>query len=134
VRLSDNRTAIADSGRGKGVRGAEEPPDLCRPSRLAQLRTNHSNTSTAVVIRAIHVKRNNRSLEKMRKQVFIATIAIVLGITADIDGAMAAETGTKTMPDSSVYPPPTPAPVFETDHHWCYLPSDPCDNQHDEHN
>ena len=78
----------------------------------------------------------------MRKQVIAAATAIVLGIVttatgsivAGIGGAMAAETGTKTMPDSSVYPPPTPAPVFETDHHWCYLPSDPCDNQHDEHN
>ena len=36
------------------------------------------------------------------------------------------------MPDSSVYPPPTPAPVFDdtTDNHWCYLPSEPCDNNH----
>jgi hypothetical protein len=39
------------------------------------------------------------------------------------------------MPDSSVNPPPTPAPVFDFDvrnrqHDWCYLPSSPCDNNH----
>jgi hypothetical protein len=67
----------------------------------------------------------------MRKQVFIATIAVMLGIAAGVGGAMAAETGTKTMPDSSVYPPPTPAPVFDNgDHHECYLPLSPCDNEH----
>ena len=79
----------------------------------------------------------------MRKQVIAAATAIVLGIVttatgsivAGIGGAMAAETGTKTMPDSSVNPPPTPAPVFDFDvgnsqHDWCYLPSSPCDNNH----
>ena len=68
----------------------------------------------------------------MRKQVFIAAIAVMLGIPAGIGGAMAAETGTKTMPDSSVYAPPTtPAPVFDNgDHHECYLPLSPCDNEH----
>jgi hypothetical protein len=83
----------------------------------------------------------------MRKQLIVAATAIMLGIAttatgtimAGIGGAMAAETGTKTMPDSSLYPPPTPAPVFGFDvrnrrHHWCYLPSRPCDNQHEEHN
>ena len=53
----------------------------------------------------------------MRKQVFIAAIAVMLGIPAGIGGAMAAETGTKTMPDSSVYAPPTPAPVFDNGDH-----------------
>jgi hypothetical protein len=48
---------------------------------------------------------------------------------------MAAETATKTMPDSSINPPLTPRPVFNfavRNHHhdWCYLPSDPCDNNH----
>ncbi len=67
----------------------------------------------------------------MRKQVFIATIAIVLGMAAGIGGAMAAETGTKTMPDSSVYAPSTPPPVFDNgDHHECYLPLSRCDNDH----
>jgi hypothetical protein len=83
----------------------------------------------------------------MRKQVIVATTAIVLSIAttatgtivAGIGEAMAAETGTKTMPDSSVYPPPTPAPVFDFDvrnrqRDWCYLPSSPCDNQHREDN
>ena len=67
----------------------------------------------------------------MRKQVFIATIAVVLRIAAGLGGATAAEPGTKTMPDSSVYPPPTPAPVFDNgDHHECYLPLSRCDNNH----
>jgi hypothetical protein len=81
---------------------------------------------------------------KMRKQVIVAATAMMLGIAttatgtivAGIGGAMAAEEGTKTMPDSSVYPLPTPAPVFDdtTDNHWCYLPSEPCDNNHREGN
>jgi hypothetical protein len=59
------------------------------------------------------------------------TIAFVAGT----GGAMAAEPGTKTMPDSSVNPPPTPAPVFGFDvrHHRrreCYLPLSQCDNNH----
>jgi hypothetical protein len=71
----------------------------------------------------------------MRKQAIVAATAIVLGIAAGIGGALAAETGTKTLPDSSIYPPPTPAPVFNSnDHRWCYLPSSPCDNDHQETN
>jgi hypothetical protein len=78
----------------------------------------------------------------MRKHVIAAATALALGIGATangtiafIGGAIAAETGTKTMPDSSVNPPPTPAPVFDFDvrnsqHDWCYLPSSPCDNNH----
>jgi hypothetical protein len=76
----------------------------------------------------------------MRKHVIAAATAVVLGIVATatgtssfIGGAMAAETGTKTMPDSSINPPPTPSPVFgirNSQHHWCYLPSSPCDNNH----
>jgi hypothetical protein len=75
----------------------------------------------------------------MRKQVIAAATAIVLGIVttatgsivAGIGGAMAAETGTKTMPDSSVYAPSTPPPVFDNgDHHECYLPLSRCDNEH----
>jgi hypothetical protein len=75
----------------------------------------------------------------MRKQVIAAATAIVLGIVttatgsivAGIGGAMAAETGTKTMPDSSVYAPSTPPPVFDNgDHHGCYLPLSRCDNEH----
>jgi hypothetical protein len=37
----------------------------------------------------------------MRKQAIVAATAIVLGIAAGIGGALAAETGTKTLPDSS---------------------------------
>jgi hypothetical protein len=79
----------------------------------------------------------------MRIQVITAATAIVLGIAttatgtivAGIGGAMAAETGTKTMPDSSINPPLTPTPVFNfavrnRHHDWCYLPSSPCDNNH----
>jgi hypothetical protein len=66
----------------------------------------------------------------MRKAVALGIGATANGTIAFIGGAIAAETGRKTMPESSVYPPPTPAPVLETDHHWCYLPSAPCDNNH----
>jgi hypothetical protein len=57
----------------------------------------------------------------MRKHVIAAATAVALGIGATasgtiafIGGAIAAETGTKTMPASSVNPPPTPAPVKQT--------------------
>jgi hypothetical protein len=78
----------------------------------------------------------------MLKHVTATAATIVLGIAllatgtnAFFGGAIAAETGTKTMPDSSVNPPPTPAPLFNFDvrdnrHDWCYLPSNPCDNNH----
>lgn len=81
----------------------------------------------------------------MREQVITAVTAIMLGVAAttagtiafvtSIGGAIAAETGTKTMPDSSVNPPPTPPPVFNFDvrhphHHECYLPLGRCDNNH----
>jgi hypothetical protein len=81
----------------------------------------------------------------MRKHLITAATIIVLGTATmttgtisfvpGIGGAMAAETGTKTMPDSSIYPPPTPAPVFNfavrhRHHHECYLPLGQCDNNH----
>jgi len=48
-----------------------------------------------------------------------------------ISGASAAETGTKTIPSSSIYPPQTPPSVFSVIHrHECFLPSSPCDNRH----
>jgi hypothetical protein len=89
--------------------------------------------------------KTSQEFGKMRKQVITAATAIVLGIAttatgtiafvAGIGGAMAAETGTKTMPDSSVNPPPTPPPVFnfavqQRHHHECYLPLSRCDNNH----
>jgi len=56
---------------------------------------------------------------------------VVLSLAAGVVGATAAETGTKTMPDSSIYPPPTHRPVLTIrNHHECYLPSEPCDNRH----
>jgi hypothetical protein len=54
-------------------------------------------------------------------------LSIVLGSAA----ASAAETGTKTMPSSSIYPPPTRPIIFGTYQHYdCYLPSEPCGNRH----
>jgi hypothetical protein len=37
---------------------------------------------------------------------------VLVCLMTGIGGAIAAETGTKTMPDSSIYPPPTPPPVY----------------------
>jgi hypothetical protein len=105
------------------------------------LLTNHGNQSREVVLR-LSIFIETSGVGKMRKHVIAAATAVVLGIGATangtiafIGGAIAAETGTKTMPDSSVIPPPTPAPVFDFDvrnsqHDWCYLPSSPCDNNH----
>ena len=42
----------------------------------------------------------------------LTSALVVLSFAAGIATASAAETGTKTMPDSSVYPPPTPPPVY----------------------
>jgi hypothetical protein len=62
---------------------------------------------------------------------FIAGCSLLILLVAGIAGASAAETGTKTMPDSSIYPPPAPPPVFGTvNHRECNLPSEPCDNRH----
>ncbi len=72
----------------------------------------------------------------MRKQVITAATAIVLGMAAGIGGAMAAETGTKTMPDSSIYPPYSRhRPLYNFvvrhhHHHECYLPLSRCNNEH----
>jgi hypothetical protein len=56
---------------------------------------------------------------------------LIVSAATHVDTARAAETGTKTMPDSSIYPPVTRAPVFGSDEHYmCYLPSEPCDNSY----
>jgi hypothetical protein len=56
---------------------------------------------------------------------------VIVSLATGIAAASAAETGTKTMPDSSIYPPATPAPVFDPGQQYeCYLPSEPCDNNH----
>jgi hypothetical protein len=71
----------------------------------------------------------------MFKLHFLTVALVGLSLAAGISVASAAEEGTKTMPDSLRYPPPTPAPVFApSSHRWCYLPTDRCDDQHDEHN
>jgi hypothetical protein len=60
-------------------------------------------------------------------------IVLVCFVTG-IGGAIAAETGTKTMPDSSIYPPYSrhrPMYNYYVGHrHECYLPSGRCNNQH----
>jgi hypothetical protein len=58
---------------------------------------------------------------------FLVIVSLATGIAA----ANAAETGTKTMPGSSIYSQGTPPPVIYFDEHYvCYLPSEPCDNEH----
>ena len=62
---------------------------------------------------------------------FLVGFLVIVSLATGIAAASAAETGTKTMPDSSIYPPGTPPPVFYSDEHYeCYLPSEPCDNNH----
>ena len=66
------------------------------------------------------IERNIRRLE-MRKHVIAAATATMFCIAA-IGAAVAAETGTKTFPTSSVNPPPTPPPVWgdEPRGHYVY--------------
>ena len=58
------------------------------------------------------------------KRFHAALVALTLtgsiALAAGIASASAAETGTKTMPDSSIYPPRTPAPVFGSGPHHNY--------------
>ena len=62
---------------------------------------------------------------------FLVGFLMVVSLATGIAAASAAETGTKTIPDSSIYPPETPPPVFYFGEHYvCYLPSEPCDNEH----
>src|ERR1700719_3721639 len=93
------------------------------------------------------IERNIRRLE-MRKHVIAAATATMFCIAGTGD-AVAAETGTKTFPTSSVNPPPTPPPVWgdaprphyrggsayyarphHHHHHYCYLPTGNCGNTH----
>jgi hypothetical protein len=75
-------------------------------------------------------------------KLFAGTL-VVLSLAAF--GANAAETGTKTFPTSSVYPPRTPPPVWgygprthyrpvynyvRHHHHYCYLSASRCGNNH----
>jgi hypothetical protein len=67
---------------------------------------------------------------------------VAISLAAGIAAVCAAETGTKTFPTSSVYPPRIPPPVwgsrpyyrpvynFAPRRHFCYLPTGRCNNQH----
>jgi hypothetical protein len=86
-----------------------------------------------LLVKVLGIAGNNKKEETPMsiKLPVVATCLVLVSLVAGIAGARAAETGTKTMPDSSVYAPPTPPPVFGTySHHECYLPSEPCDNRH----
>ena len=62
----------------------------------------------------------------MFKLHYLTGALVVLSLAAGIGLASAAETGTKTMPDSSVDAPPTPPPVFDSGrHHWCICQATP---------
>jgi hypothetical protein len=68
---------------------------------------------------------------QMSKLPAVTGCLVVISLTLSAVGANAAETGTKTMPSSSIYPPPTPRVKFGTyQHHDCYLPSERCGNRH----
>jgi hypothetical protein len=77
-------------------------------------------------------------------KLFAGTV-MFLSLAAGIATASAAETGTKTFPTSSIYPPRTPPPVWgygprthhrpmynyvRHHHQYCYLPSGRCGNNH----
>jgi hypothetical protein len=68
----------------------------------------------------------------MSKLPCVTGCLVAISLAVSVVGANAAETGTKTMPDSSVYAPQTRTLVFGTyQHRDCYLPTDAtCDNRH----
>jgi hypothetical protein len=69
----------------------------------------------------------------MSVRLVMAGCLVLVSLVAGLAGANAAETGTKTMPDSSVYPPRTHPPVLSgtyRHHHYCYLPGEACGNGH----
>ena len=62
---------------------------------------------------------------------FLVGFLVIVSLATGIAASSTAKTGTKTMSDSSIYPPGTPPPVFYSDEHYeGYLPSEPCDNEH----
>jgi hypothetical protein len=63
---------------------------------------------------------------------YLTAAALLICFAAGIGAATAAETGTKTMPDSSIYPPRFHRPIYNyvRHRHECYLPSSRCNNQH----
>jgi len=80
----------------------------------------------------------------MFKLCHLTSALVVLLLAAGIATVRAAETGTKTFPTSSIYPPRTPPPVWgygrrphyrsvynvAPRRHYCYLPTGRCNNQH----
>jgi len=69
----------------------------------------------------------------MFKLHYLTGVLVMLSLAAGIAAASAAETGTKTMPDGSIYPPRTHHGAvynFAPHRHECYLPSGRCNNQH----
>jgi hypothetical protein len=74
---------------------------------------------------------NSEEVPMSLKTPVLAGVLVVVSLATGIAVASAAETGTKTMPDSSIYPPAASAPVFDLGQHYeCYLLSEPCDNEH----
>ena len=68
----------------------------------------------------------------MKRSSLAAAVIVLGGIVGGSAISMAAETGTKTMPDSSVHPPRY-RPIYNYFHprrHECALPSGRCDNNH----
>lgn len=65
---------------------------------------------------------------------YLTGALVVLSLAAGVAAASAAETGTKTMPDSSINPPVTHHRhvynYVRRHHHECYLPSGHCSNSH----
>jgi hypothetical protein len=68
----------------------------------------------------------------MKRSYLAAAVIVLGGIVGGSAISMAAETATKTMPDSSVHPPRY-RPIYNYFHprrHECALPSGRCDNNH----
>jgi hypothetical protein len=60
----------------------------------------------------------------------LASVVVAISLATSVAVANAAEEGTKTMPDSSVNPPPTPPPTYGTEGiRECPLSNEQCDNQ-----
>lgn len=56
---------------------------------------------------------------------------VLIALVAGVPAAGAAETGTKTMPDSSIYPPAHSRVYYNhVRRHECALPSGHCGNNH----
>jgi hypothetical protein len=74
-----------------------------------------------------------REESKMTYKRYVAGATLLVCVAAGIGLATAAETGTKTMPDSSIYPPRMHRPIYNyhvRHRHECYLPSSHCNDQH----